>query len=54
MIRSQAKTATTVGMVNILLISAWLFPYALPIIAGCFFSAYLYSFVKIFLGTNQK
>jgi phosphatidylglycerophosphate synthase len=54
MIRSQAKTATTVGIVNILLISAWLFPYALPIIAGCFFSAYLYSFVKIFLGTNQK
>ena len=54
MIRSQAKTATLVGIVNILLISAWLFPYALPIIAGCFFSAYLYSFVKIFLGTDQK
>lgn len=54
MVRSQAKTATTVGIVNILLIAAWLFPYALPIIAGCFFSAYLYSFVKIFLGTNQK
>ena len=54
MIRSQAKTATTVGIVNILLISAWLFPYALPIIAGCFFSAYLYSFINIFLGTNQK
>ncbi len=54
MIRSQAKTATTVGMVNILLISAWLFPYALPIIAGCFFSTYLYSFVKIFLGTDRK
>jgi phosphatidylserine synthase len=54
MIRSQAKTATLVVIVNILLISAWMFPYALPIIAGCFFSAYLYSFVKIFLGTDQK
>ncbi len=54
MIRSQAKTATLVVIVNILLISAWLFPYALPIIAGCFFSAYLYSFINIFLGTNQK
>jgi phosphatidylglycerophosphate synthase len=54
MIRSQAKTATLVVIVNILLISAWMFPYALPIIAGCFFSAYLYSFVKIFLGADQK
>ena len=54
MIRSLAKTATTVGIVNILLISAWLFPYALPIIAGCFFSAYLYSFVKIFLETDRE
>jgi len=54
MIRSQARTATLVVIVNILLISAWLLPYALPIIAGCFFSAYLYSFVKIFLGTDQK
>ena len=54
MIRSRAKTAIAVVMVNILLISAWLCPYALPIIAGCFFSAYLYSFVKIFLGTDQK
>jgi len=49
MIRSLAKTVIAVGVVNILLISAWLFPYALPIIAGCFFSAYLYSFIKIFL-----
>ena len=54
MIRSQARTATLVVIVNILLISAWLLPYALPIIAGCFFSAYLYSFVKIFLETDQK
>jgi phosphatidylserine synthase len=54
MIRSLAKTVIAVGIVNILLISAWLFPYALPIIAGCFFSAYLYSFLKIFLWTDQK
>ncbi len=54
MIRSLAKPVIAVGIVNILLISAWLFPYALPIIAGCFFSAYLYSFIKIFIGTDQK
>jgi phosphatidylglycerophosphate synthase len=54
MVRSLTKTATTVGMVNILLISAWLFPYALPIIAGCFFSAYLYSFIKIFINMKRQ
>ncbi len=55
MIRSRAKTAIAVVMVNILLISAWLCPYALPIIAGCFVLAYLYSFIMIFLDmTRQK
>jgi len=54
MIRSLAKTATLVGIVNILLISAWLFPYTLPIITGCFFSAYLYSFIKIFLDMERQ
>ncbi|MFQ5686841.1 MAG: hypothetical protein ACE5GV_09290 [Candidatus Scalindua sp.] len=54
MIRSLARTVIAVGIVNILLISAWLFPYALPIIAGCFFSAYLYSFIKIFLDMARQ
>ncbi len=48
MIRSQAKTVFAVGMVNVLLILAWLVPYSTPIIAGSFIFAYLYSFVKAF------
>ncbi len=54
MIRSLARTVVTVGIVNIMLISAWLLPCVLPIIAGCFIFAYLYSFIKIFSGTAQK
>lgn len=45
MIRSQAKTAFTICMVNVVLITAWLIPYTTPVIAGCFIIAYLYSFV---------
>ncbi len=48
MIRSLAKTAIAVIMVNLLLILAWLVPYTTLIIAGGFIFAYLYSFVKAF------
>lgn len=53
MIRSQAKTVFAVGMVNVLLILAWLIPYATPIIAGMFIFSYLYSFVKGFTKTES-
>ena len=46
MIRSRARTATAIGIVNVVLILAWLFPYTLPVVAGCFFFSYLYSFIK--------
>jgi len=47
MIRSLAKTAIAVSMVNLLLILAWLVPHTTLIIAGCFLCAYLYSFVVV-------
>lgn len=47
MIRSQAKTATTIGLVNITLILAWLVPYTTPVIAACFIFSYLFSFIRI-------
>lgn len=48
-IRNRTKTPAAIGLVNIALISAWLLPVTLPIIAGCFIISYLYSGVKIFM-----
>jgi len=45
MIRSLTRSATAIVFVNISLVVAWLVPIALPAIAFCFLSAYLYSFV---------
>ena len=53
MIRSQAKTATTIGLVNITLILAWLVPYSTPVIAGGFILTYLYSLVRIFFRKEE-
>ncbi len=47
MIRSQAKTASAILLVNVSLITAWLIPFALPIIAGGFILTYLYSLLQI-------
>ena len=44
LLRSLCKTAKAVLLINILLIVAWLLPFTTPIIAGCFFFSYLYSF----------
>ncbi len=44
MIRSLAKSATAIGLVNVSLLMAWLVPFTTPIIAFCFFASYLYSF----------
>jgi len=44
MIRSQAKTATLVVLVNIALILAWLLPVTTIFIATIFIASYLYSF----------
>ncbi len=45
MIRSLTRSATAIVFVNISLVVAWLVPIALPAIAFCFLSAYLYAFV---------
>lgn len=45
MIRSLTKSATAIVFVNISLVVAWLVPIAVPEVAFCFLSAYLYSFV---------
>jgi phosphatidylglycerophosphate synthase len=44
-IRSLAKSATAIGLVNVTLLMAWLVPFTVPIIAICFFASYLYSFI---------
>ena len=45
MIRSLAKSATAVILVNVALVVAWLLPSTLPVIAGCFVGTYLCSFL---------
>ena len=45
LIRGLAKTATTVFLVNVALVAAWLLPSVSPFIAMVFIIAYLYSFV---------
>jgi len=45
LIRGLAKTATTVTLVNVTLVAAWLIPSATPFIAMAFFGTLLYSFI---------
>ncbi len=58
LIRSITKSATTIGLVNVALVIAWLFPFATPFIAACFILTYLYSFsyrgIKWLNGTSDN
>jgi len=45
LIRSLTKSATGIGLVNVALLVAWLFPVATPMIAASFVVTYLASFV---------
>jgi phosphatidylserine synthase len=45
LIRSMTKTATTVILLNIALVVAWLMPAVTPFIAAAFIGTHLYSFV---------
>ena len=45
MIRSQTKSATAIGLVNIFLFLSWLVPVTTPVIALCFFASYMYSLI---------
>ena len=44
LIRSMATSATTIGLLNVALLVAWLVPYATPMIAAAFILTYLSSF----------
>lgn len=44
LIRSLTKSATAISLLNVLLVVAWLVPYATPLIAATFFVSYLLSF----------
>ena len=44
LIRSLAKSAIAIGMVNVALIVAWLLPWAAPVVAALFGASYLASF----------
>jgi CDP-diacylglycerol--serine O-phosphatidyltransferase len=50
LIRGLAKAATTVALVNVALVAAWLIPSITPLIAAAFIATYLYSF---FVGGGQ-
>jgi len=45
LIRGLAKTATTITLVNVTLVAAWLIPSVTPFIAMAFIATYLYSFM---------
>jgi len=45
LIRSLTKSATTVSLVNVALVVAWLVPDTTIVIAACFVLSYLFSFV---------
>lgn len=45
LVRSLAKTATTVTIVNLALLTAWFIPTVTPLIATAFIATYLYSFI---------
>ena len=44
LLRSLTKSATAIGMINVALLAAWLFPYAAPVVAALFMGTYLVSF----------
>jgi phosphatidylglycerophosphate synthase len=54
LVRSRAKSASTVVLVNIVLICAWLIPTTAPFIAAAFFGMYLYSFAAGGVGWLRK
>ena len=54
LIRGMAKSATSVALVNVALIVAWLVPLLTPYIATAFFATYLYSFVAGGMGWLRR
>ena len=46
LLRSMTKSVATIAMINLALLSAWLFPISTPVIAACFFVTYVLSFAS--------
>jgi hypothetical protein len=44
LLRSHAKSAAMVGLVNVALVAAWLMPPVTPVVAASFIGTYLYAF----------
>ncbi|MBN4070850.1 hypothetical protein JYT76_04135 [Olleya sp. AH-315-F22] len=53
LIRSMAKSATAISLVNVSLILAWLVPYTAPVIAAGFIFSYLYSLIKVIIDRKK-
>lgn len=45
LIRSRTTSALSIGLVNLVLVVAWLVPYVAPVVAAAFGFTYLYGFV---------
>ena len=45
LLRSMTKSAVTIAMINLALLSAWLLPISTSVIAACFFVTYVLSFI---------
>ncbi len=52
----RAKSAVTLGLVNVALAAAWLVPMVTPIVTAAFVAAYLYSFIFVvgWVGWRRK
>lgn len=46
LLRSQARSAAMVGLVNVVLVAAWLMPPVTPVVAAAFIGTYLYGLVR--------
>ncbi len=50
----RAKSAAMLGLVNVVLVVAWLVPITTPIITAAFVAAYTYSFIVGWVGRPRK
>ena len=54
LVRSKAKTATSILWVNVALAVAWRVPVTVPIVSAVFLGTYLYSFVVCGVGWLRR
>ena len=50
----RAKSAVTLGLVNVALVAAWLVPVATPVVTAAFVAAYMYSCIAGCVGWPRK